>query len=180
MGIWSAILRVKNKMGNEGGSDAAMLRGNDGWHYEESRDFSSSQSTIRIEQGRPGEWHVVQPSCGIVGLNETGRRDGVSRFFAGSYRWLRLERGIDNLTGEKFVKVIGTSRDEKGRESAVHLGFLQQELSEAIEGEKIGNLWGKIRFIKFPSRGRSAGYLIRFDLMKKMGNGGGSDMVISI
>jgi hypothetical protein len=177
MGFWSGIFKATSgAIGRHKGAATGITRGEDGWQYEESRDFSKSQSTIRINQQRPGEWKIVHPSCGIAGLNETARRDGVARFFAGSYRWLQLERGVDKVSGEKTVKVIGTFR-LKASESAVHLGFLGQELVEELEGENIRSLWGKIRFIKFPSPGRSSGYLIRFDLMKKQGNGESSGMV---
>jgi hypothetical protein len=168
MSFWSAILRIKNNaMGHRNGSNAGAVKDEDGWHYEESRDFSKSQSTVRIDQRRPGEWEVLKSSCGVAGLSDSARRVDVARFFAGSYRWLKLEGGIDHRQGEKFVKVIGTFRDKKGKESAAHLGFLDQELVEDLKGEKTRNLWGKIRFIKFPTSGRNSGYLIRFDLMKK-------------
>jgi hypothetical protein len=168
MGFWSTIFKAgSSTFGQQKGTADGPAQGQEGWFYEESRDFSKSQSTIRINQQRPGEWAVLKPSCGIVGLNEPGRRDGVAGFFEGSFRWLRLERGVDNVSGEKLVKVIGTYRGKRGRESVIQLGSLKQDLVDGLKGVKIENLWGRIRFIKFPSPGRNTGYLIRFDLMKK-------------
>jgi len=170
MSIWSVIFKGKGgKNVNHQVKAAGVLKDEEGWYYEESQNFSRSQSTIRIEQQRPGNWKVRESSCGIVGLNSPGRRDEVDRFFAGSYRWLRLEREVNGFEASNAIKIIGTYRDMAGKEHATHLGFLKQELAEDLESEDIRKLWGRIRFIKFPTPGRDSKYLIRFDLMQQEG-----------
>jgi hypothetical protein len=170
MSFWSAIIQKMN-----GGSAhkpikaAGVLKDEPGWYYEESQNFSRSQSTVRIDQQRPGSWETFKSSCGIVGLNKPSRKDDVERFFSGTYRWLRLEREIDAFHSASSIKIVGTYRQKNGKENAVHLGYLQQELSEDLEGEDVSNLWGRIRFIRFPSPNRNSNYLIRFDLMQKHG-----------
>jgi hypothetical protein len=170
MSFWSAIFTGKGgKNVHQQVEAAGVLRDEEGWYYEESQNFSRSQSTIRIEQRRPGSWEVRESSCGIMDLNSPGRRDEVGRFFVGSYRWLRLEREVNGFRASNAIKIIGTYRDKAGKEHATHLGFLKQELAENLEGEDIRKLWGRIRFIKFPTPGRDSRYLIRFDLMQEEG-----------
>jgi hypothetical protein len=169
MGIWSAIFKAKeNKSVHKQVKAAGVLRDDEGWYYEESQNFSRSQSTVRIDQNRPGNWEILESSCGIAGLNKPDRRAEVARFFAGSYRWLRLERERDSFLGGSLIKVIGTYRDKNGKEKTTHLGFINRELAEEIEGEDVRNLWARIRLIRFPSPGRDSRHLIRFDLMQKM------------
>lgn len=169
MSFWSAIFKGKGgKNVNQQVKAAGVLKDEEGWFYEESQNFSRSQSTLRIDQQRPGDWEVREPSCGIMGLNSPTRRDEVDRFFVGSYRWLRLEREVNGFRASHAIKIIGTYRDIAGKEHATHLGFLKQELAEDLECEDIRKLWGRIRFIKFPSPGRDSRYLIRFDLMQKV------------
>lgn len=168
MSLWSAIVRaVSDRGGDKKVTAAGVLRDGEGWYYEESQNFSRSQSTVRIEQRRPGEWEVAEPSCGIVGLNKPARQGDVASFFAGSYRWLQLERDRTASRADDVIKVIGTYRDRGGRERSVHLGFLKQELAEDLQDEDLRNLWGRIRFIRFPTPGRDSKYLIRFDLMRR-------------
>jgi hypothetical protein len=167
MSIWSAIFKSKNKTGVDPVARAVgVLKDQGGWYYEESQDFSSTQSTIRVEQRRPGNWKVRENSCGIVGLNNPGRRDEVARFFAGTYRWLRLERDGRQSRSSQVIKIIGTYRDKAGKEHPTHLGFLNEELAEELKAEDVAKLWGRIRFIKFPVPGRDSKFLIRFDLME--------------
>ena len=131
MSFWSAIFKARdNKSVHQQVKAAGVLRDDEGWYYEESQNFSRSQSTLRIEQQRPGDWEIRQSSCGIVGLNSPGRRDGVGRFFAGSYRWLRLEREINGFQANNAVRIFGTYRDKAGKERETHLGFLKQEVAE--------------------------------------------------
>jgi hypothetical protein len=144
-----------------------VLKDEPGWYYEESQNFSRTQSTVRIDQQRPGNWETVQASCGIVGLNKPSRKDDVARFFAGTYRWLRLEHELNAFQSISTVKVVGTFRQKNGKEQAVQLGYLPQELSEELEGEDIRNLWARIRFIRFPSPNRNSNHLVRFDLMQE-------------
>jgi len=166
MGIWSAIFKAKSiKSDRRKVKAAGLLKDEEGWYYEESQNFSRSQSTVRIDQQRPGSWETLKSSCGIVGLNKADRRAEVARFFAGSYRWLRLEREVDRFLGGTLIKVIGTYRDKSGKERATHLGFISRELAEELEGEDVRKLWARIRFIRFPTPGRDSRYLIRFDLM---------------
>lgn len=168
MGIWSAIFRAReNKNDHRQVKAAGVVKDEEGWYYEESQNFSRSQSTVRIDQQRPGNWEILESSCGIVGLNKPDRREGVARFFAGSYRWLRLERAVDNFLGSSLIKVIGTYRNSGGKEHAVHLGYLERELAEDLDGGDVRDLWARIRFIRFPTPGRDSRHLIRFDLMQK-------------
>ena len=170
MGVWSVILKaVNNKSVHQQVKAAGVLRDEPGWYYEESQNFSKSQSTVRIDQQRPGDWGVLASSCGIVGLNKPERQKEVGKFFAGSYRWLRLEREINGYRTGNVIKIIGTYRDKSGKDRAAHLGFLKQELTEELEGENLRDLWGRIRFIRFPTPGRDSKFLIRFDLMQKEG-----------
>jgi hypothetical protein len=168
MNFWSVIFRAKggkSLLQRDGVAEAE--RDEEGWYYKESQDFSRSQSTIRIEQRRPGDWEVLESSCGIVDLNNSDRRSEVSRFFAGTYRWLRLERTVEGFHATNSIRILGTYSDNRGKERTVHLGFLKQELAGDLEREDIRKLWGRIRFIKFPSPGRNSKYLIRFDLMRQ-------------
>jgi len=168
MGLWSAIFKGKSGKNVQRQVKAVgVLMDEEGWYYEESQNFSRSQSTIRIEQQRPGDWETLESSCGIMGLNSPGRRDGVGRFFAGTYRWLRLEREVKGFQTSNVIKLVGTYRDKAGQELATHLGFLKQELADDLQGVDLRMLWGGIRFIRFPTPGRDSKYLIRFDLMKK-------------
>jgi len=165
MGLWSAIFAGK---GGKGARRRVREEGPPkqfgGWFYEEFRDFSTSQSTVRIEQGRPGDWETVKSACGIVALNGPGRRADVERFFAGTYRWLLLEREPDEFRGSR-IAIVGTYRDKGGKERTAHLGYLEEDLCEEIAAENIEGLWARIRFIRFPVPGRSSKYMIRFDLM---------------
>jgi hypothetical protein len=167
MSLWSAIVEsIKGNGGEPVARAAGVLKDEGGWYYEESQNFSNTQSTIRVEQRRPGHWQLRETSCGIMGLNNNDRRDEVARFFAGSYRWLRLERDERGVRASNVIKVIGTCRDKAGKEQALHLGFLKEELAEELEGEDVRKLWGRIRFIKFPTPGRDSRFMVRFDLME--------------
>jgi len=167
MSVWSAIIKVvSDKSVHRQVKATGVLRDEEGWFYEESRNFSSSQSTVRIDQKRPGNWEILEPSCGIVGLNKPLRQKDIARFFAGSYRWLRLERELNGFRANNVIKVIGTYRDKSGKEFVAHLGFLNLALAETLEGENVLKLWARIRFIRFPSPGRDSKYMIRFDLMQ--------------
>jgi hypothetical protein len=150
---------------------SGLLEDGGGWYYEESQDYSSSQQTIRIEQDRPGDWYVRDSFCEVDGLNDASQADNVVRFFAGSYRWLRLERRPNGRYGRKTIAVLGTYRNKKGKEQVSHIGYLAPELANEIGNEDITKLWGRIRFIKFPGRGRRPRYLIRFDLMVELEEG---------
>jgi hypothetical protein len=167
MSVWSAIAKaVNSKNVHQQVKASGVLRADEGWHYEESQNFSSSQSTIRIDQRRPGNWETLESAGGIVGLNKPVRQNEVARFFAGSFRWLRLERELNGFKGNNVIKVIGTYRDNSGKELAVHLGFLSLGLVEELEGENVLKLWARIRYIRFPSPGRDSKYMIRFDVMQ--------------
>jgi len=167
MSVWSAIVKaVHGKSVHQQVKAAGVLRDEEGWYYEESQNFSSSQSTIRVDQNRPGDWETLESSCGIVGLNKPVRQKEVARFFAGSYRWLRLERELNGFRANDVIRVIGTFRDKSGKDSSVHLGFLNLALSEILQGENVLKLWARIRFIRFPSPGRDSKFMIRFDLMQ--------------
>ena len=167
MSVWSAIVKaVHSKSVHQQVKAAGVLRDEEGWYYEESQNFSNSQSTIRIDQQRPGNWETLESSCGIVGLNKPVRQKEVAQFFAGSYRWLRLERELNGFRANNVIKVIGTYRDKTGKELVAHLGFINLGLAEELEGENVLKLWARIRFIRFPSPGRDSKHMIRFDLMQ--------------
>lgn len=148
---------------------SGLLEDDGGWYYEESQDYSSSQQTIRIEQDRPGDWYVRDSFCEVDGLNDPDRADDVAKFFAGSYRWLHLERRPNARHGRRTIAVIGTSRGPKGKEQRNHLGFIGPELADNLGTQDVKKMWCRIRFIKFP--GRRPGYLIRFDLMVELEQG---------
>lgn len=170
MSIWSAIFRAKSgKRGHQQVKAAGVLRDAEGWYYEESQNFSSKQSTVRIDQKRPGSWQILASSCGVVGLNKPERQLEVEQYFAGSYRWLQLERDPHRPHGASLIRVNGTYRDKSGKECAVHLGFISRELAKDLESEDVSNLWARIRFIRYPTSGRDSRYLIRFDLMQQVG-----------
>ena len=95
---------------------AGVLKDEDGWYYEESQDFSSAQRSLRIDQDRPGDWYVHKSFCEVEGLNDPERADAVRKFFAGSYRWLVLERDRSVPRSRNTVKVLGTFLDTAGRE----------------------------------------------------------------
>ncbi len=147
---------------------SGLLEDEDGWYYEESQDYSSSQQTIRIEQDRPGDWYVRDSFCEVDGLNDPDRAEDVAEFFAGSYRWLHLERRPNGRNSRSTVAVIGTSRGPNGKERRHHLGFLAPELAGELGRENVSKIWPRVRFIKFPGRGRRPRYLIRFDLMVEL------------
>jgi len=168
MVFWSAIFKARDQQSvQRPGKAAGVLKDEDGWYYEESQNFSQSQSTVRVDQHRPGVWRSLQSSCGVVGLNKPERQQEVAAFFAGSYRWLRLETEVVRVPGSSLIKVVGTYRDTSGKEHATHLGYLDRELAEELEGKDVRKLWPRIRFIRFPSPGRQSKYLIRFDLMQE-------------
>lgn len=170
MGFWSGLFKGKGgKSVHPQVKAAGVLRDDEGWYYEESQNFSRAQSTVRIEQQRPGDWEILESSCGIAGLNNSKRQDEVARFFAGTYRWLKLERERNGYQTNTVVKVIGSYRDKAGKERSTHLGFLTQELSEELEGENVHEMWPRIRFVRFPNPQRGSKYMVRFDLMKKEG-----------
>ncbi len=165
MGIWTRVF--KSKTCRPGAiRPSGLLEDEGGWYYEEAQDYSSSQQTIRIEQDRPGDWYVRDSFCEVVGLNDPSQADDVARFFAGSYRWLRLERRPNGRHGRKTIAVIGTSRNSRGKEQVSHLGYLAPNLADELRNQDITTLWGRIRFIKFPDR--RPRYLIRFDLMVEL------------
>ena len=147
---------------------SGLLEDEGGWYYEESQDYSSTQQTIRIEQDRPGDWYIRDSFCEVDGLNDPERADDVAAFFSGTYRWLELERRPDGRRGPRTIAVVGTSRGPKGKERRHHLGFIDQDLAEDLGTEDVRKMWCRIRFIKFPGRGRRPRYQIRFDLMMEL------------
>jgi hypothetical protein len=147
---------------------SGLLEDGGGWYYEESQDYSSSQQTIRIEQDRPGDWYVRESFCEIDGLNDPERAEDVAEFFAGSYRWLRLERRPGQRQGGRAIAVVGTCRGTRGKEETHHLGFLDAERAGDLGTENVKKMWPRIRFIKFPGRGRRPRYQIRFDIMMEL------------
>jgi hypothetical protein len=168
MGILAKIFGPKDTDGPMTIHPAGVVENSDGWYYEESQDYSSSQRTLRIDQDRPGDWYVHTSFCEINGLNDPSRADDARRFFAGSYRWLDLERDRSDRRHPNRIKVMGTFRDKGGKERTLHLGYLTRELADELTREDLEMLWGRIRFIRFPRPDRKPQYWIRFDLMKRL------------
>jgi hypothetical protein len=106
--------------------------------------------------------------CEVDGLNDPDREDDVASFFAGSYRWLRLERRPGRRQGERTIAVVGTCRGPRWKEATYHLGFLDPELARDLGTENVKKMWPRIRFIKLPGRGRRPRYQIRFDIMVEL------------
>jgi hypothetical protein len=172
MGILARLFGSRSDPeGNDSIVPAGVLKDEDGWYYEESQDFSSAQRSLRIDQDRPGDWYVHKSFCEVEGLNDPERADAVRRFFAGSYRWLVLERDRSVPRSRNVVKVIGTFLDTAGREQRGHIGYLDDELAADVAKHSMTKLWGRIRFIKFPSPGRRPTRHVRFDLMVKLDEG---------
>ena len=167
MGIWTRLFGTKPETPMSI-QPSGLLEDKGGWYYEESQDYSKSQQTIRIEQDRPGDWYIRNSFCEVAGLNDPDRAADVAEFFAGSYRWLRLERRPTVRHGRRTIAVIGSSRGPKGKERDHHLGFLDGELTDDLGNEDVRKMWCRIRFIKFPGRNRRSKYLIRFDLMMEL------------
>jgi hypothetical protein len=141
----------------------------DGWFYKESQEYSKNQNSIRIEQARPGDWEVIEGFCEVDGLNSPNRSKDVEAFFTGSFRWLLLEREPVSPKTVNKVKVIGTYQDKRKKDRKVLLGHLTMNTAEEIARENVSDMWGRIRFIRFPKPGRSRLFLIRFDLMGPAG-----------
>jgi len=167
MGILTRIFGLKPKH-HTAVQPSGLIEDDRGWYYEESQDYSSSQQTIRIEQDRPGDWYVHDSFCEVDGLNDPDRADDVARFFAGSYRWLHLERRPGQRQGGRTIAVVGTCRGRRGKEATYHLGFLDPELVRDLGTENVTKMWPRIRFIKLPGRGRRPRYQIRFDIMVEL------------
>ncbi len=170
MNILSTLFRSRNEKAAAGGiKPAGVVKNEGGWYYEESQTFSSSQSTMRIDQIRPGDWEVFTGHCTVDGLDGPARREGVERFFRGGYRWLKLEGDLEPAYGDPSIKVNGTYLDTAGREHEVNLGNLSWDVTEEIKEMNLTNFWGRMKLIGFPIPGRDTKYMIRFDLMKRKG-----------
>ncbi len=170
MSILSTLFKSRSEKAAGGGiKPAGIVKNEGGWYYEESQTFSSSQSTMRIDQNRPGDWEVFTGHCTVKGLNGPARREGVERFFRGGYRWLQLEGDLEPAYGDPSVKVIGTYLDTAGREHEVSLGNLSWDVTEEIKEANLFDFWGRMKLIGFPVPGRDTKYMIRFDLMKRKG-----------
>ncbi len=165
MGIWTRVFGSKIEMPGAI-RPSGLLEDEGGWYYEEVQDYSSSQPTIRIEQDRPGDWYVQDSFCEVEGLNDPSLAEDVARFFAGSYRWLCLERRPNGRHGRKTIAVMGTFRNSRGKEQVSHLGFLSPKVADELGNQDVTKLWARIRFIKFPDR--RPRYQIRFDLMVEL------------
>jgi len=172
MGIWTRLFGTRSGALDEGRITASgVLEDKNGWYYEESQDCSCNQPTLRIDQDRPGDWYVHRSLCEVAGLNDPARALELQSFFAGTYRWLELERDCSDPHSRGAVKVIGTFRDAARRERRAHLGYLTDGLADELAEQDLAKLWGRIRFIRFPRAGRRQGSRIRFDLMLELEEG---------
>lgn len=165
MRFWSSIFGPKPKA--EYSLDirpSGLLMDADGWYYEESLDPDCSQRSIRVQQDRPGDWYVRKTNCRIAELNSPSRAGEVLGFFGGSFRWLRFERETGNGRGDT-LKIIGTYLDQDGATCESHLGYVDPENAAALADTDSGRLWGRIRCIRPPGRGRQPTFCLRYDLL---------------
>jgi hypothetical protein len=167
MDIWARLFGSRNG-GLLMAQPSGLLRDDGGWFYQESLDFAGGRQTLRIEQDKPGDWYVHDSNCRVLGINDPAREAEVAAFFGGTYRWLDLEPTFGGSPGRGSITVYGTFRNAMGEEKRVHLGFLSQELADALEKEVYGEIWGRIRCLGYPGRGRRAKYMIRFDLLVEL------------
>ena len=169
MSIWTSIFGPKT--GRAIGVEirpSGLLMDADGWYYEESLDAECPQRTIRIQQDRPGDWYVRNTNCRIAELNDPSRAPEVLSFFAGSFRWLRFERGEPKGRASTAIRIIGTFLDQDGHERESHLGFVEPEIGEKIAQHDVSRLWGRIRCIRLPGPGRRPTFCLRFDLLVEL------------
>jgi hypothetical protein len=169
MSIWSSIF------GPKPGEAAAveirpsgLLMDADGWYYEESLDADCPQRTIRVQQDRPGDWYVRKTNCRVDELNSPSRADEVLRFFTGSFRWIRFERGKTGDGDADRIRVIGTFLDVNGADCEAHLGFVETEIAEDLLDHDVDHLWGRIRCLRPPGAGRRPTFCLRFDLLVEL------------
>jgi len=169
MSIWTSIFGPKTAkaIGVEI-RPSGLLMDADGWYYEESLDAECPQHTIRVQQDRPGDWYVRNTNCRIVELNSPSRASEVLAFFAGSFRWLRFERGEPNGRASAAIRIIGTFLDQDGHERESHLGFVEPAIEEKIAEHDVSRLWGRIRCIRPPGPGRRPTFCLRFDLLVEL------------
>jgi hypothetical protein len=144
---------------------SGLLMDADGWYYEESLDPDCPRRSIRVQQDRPGDWYVRNTNCRIAELNNPARADEVLGFFAGSFRWLRFERDAGNGRGTDAIRIIGTYLDQDGTTCESNLGYVEPENAQALADKDVGRLWGRIRCIRPPGRGRQPTFCLRYDLL---------------
>jgi hypothetical protein len=167
MGIWSSIFGPKpgEPLDPVEVQPAGLLMDADGWYYEETLDSQCPYRTIRVRQERPGNWYVRNTKCRIRELNDPARAAEVLAFFTGSFRWLSFER--EEVDGCRLgsIAVFGTSLDHHGAEVVSRLGYLEPEIAIALVGEEVERMWGRIRCIRPPGRGRRPTFSLSFDLL---------------
>jgi hypothetical protein len=169
MSIWSSIFGPKpGEAAAVEITPSGLLMDADGWYYEESLDADCPQRTIRVQQDRPGDWYVRKTNCRIAELNSPSRAAEVLRFFAGSFRWLRFERGESGDKGASRIKVIGTFLDANGIECESDLGLVETEIAKDLVAHDVDHLWGRIRCIRPPGAGRRPTFCLRFDLLVEL------------
>lgn len=91
--------------------------------------------------------------CEVDSLNDPVRADDVAKFFAGSYRWLHLERRPNGRNGRRTIAVIGTSRGPKGKEQRNHLGFIGLELAGDLGVQDVKKCGAEFASSSFPAAG---------------------------
>ena len=146
---------------------AGTLIDKDGWYYREYQDDDDSPYTIRFEQDKPGDWEQIVDWCQVAGINVPERGQNVMNFFFGSYRWLGLEREPDNQYDPNAIKVIGYSKNQKGRDQAAQIGYVPRETAQTLADADVSKLWPAIRFIRFPEPGPDPFYSMRFDIYQR-------------
>jgi len=169
MSIWSSIFGPKHS--NAAAVEirpSGLLMDADGWYYEESLDAECPLRTIRVHQNRPGDWYLRDSNCRIAELNRPSRAAEVYGFFAGSFRWLRLEREAKKGHGPGAIRVIGSFLDGEGVECESHLGYLEDEVAKKIVHQDLGHLWARLRCIRPTGVGRRPNFCLRFDLLVEL------------
>lgn len=169
MSIWSSIFR--HRQGDEASAEvrpSGLLMDADDWFYEESLDKECPQRTIQVRQNRPGEWYVRESNCKAAELNRPSRAAEVYGFFAGSFRWLRLERETGSSRGRHMVRIIGSYLDGEGAECEAHLGYLDDDVAKGIVHQDVAHLWARLRCIRPPGGGRRPNFYLRFDLLVEL------------
>lgn len=170
MGIWSSIFGPDpgDRMDPVEIQPAGLLMDADGWYYEETLDSQCPYRTIRVVQNRPGNWYVRNTNCKIRELNDPARAAEVLCFFTGSLRWLSFER--EEVDGCRLgtIAVIGSYLDREGSERVSRLGYLDPAIAIALVDQDIERLWGRIRCIRPPGRGRRPTFSLGFDLLVEL------------
>jgi hypothetical protein len=170
MSIWSSIFGPKpgDAVDPVEVQPAGLLMDADGWYYEETLDSECPYRTIRVRQERPGNWYVRNTNCRIRELNDPARAAEVLAFFTGSFRWLRFEREVVGGCRLGSIAVVGTYLDRGGVKREARLGCVEPAIAIELVDADVESLWGRIRCIRPPGRGRRPTFCLAFDLLVEL------------